>query len=252
MVAVIVFSSVSSLTFAQEKTKTQPFFPSDESEGNLEIQIKGFKDSIKKEGYFSTLIAYKAVRNKNLSICNSSGDSGECMDAAEPLLKVRESAQGNCSVINEPELRELCLGLKNNCSELSGWMREMCEGFLKEDIKLLESATNSSDFAKIYGGKLNKDDVMVMLSCFLGSKYYDSKKACERFTSALPLSARYMCDVIFGTNDVDEILDKIAFDVAYFTVAKQYKNDRICNQIKDDELKKSCLDPRVGSIRDIW
>lgn len=249
----ILFFLAPFFSFAQEKKDILPFYPENKSDLGIETEIKSLKEAIKKDHYFSPLIAYKAVRQDDLSICNQAGDPLSCKQAAEDLFIVRRIAEGNCDLINKKSYRDICSKYKEkDCSMLSEWKKDACESFLRENIDLLERASTFPSYKKEQVSETSKSDRLTVMACFLGFKYYNSKMACEKFGSQLSMPKKFICEVIFGTNDVDEILDRIAYDVALFTYAKQYNYSKICDKIRNNYLKKSCLDPKITKIQDIW
>jgi hypothetical protein len=241
--------------FAQEKKGILPFYPLAKSDLLIESEAKSLKNTIKKDHFFSELIAYKAVRENDLLICNNAGNSLNCKMLAENLFSVRRMVEGNCELINERNYRDVCFKYKEkNCSALSDWKKDVCEGFLQENIDLLEGASTFPSYKREVSerGETSKSDRLEVMASFLGFKYYNSKMACEKFGSRLPLKKKFICEVLFSTNDVDEILDKIAYDIALFTLAKQYRNTKVCEKIKDRDIKNGCLDSKVRYIQDIW
>ncbi|MEK6646223.1 MAG: hypothetical protein AABY84_06090 [Candidatus Firestonebacteria bacterium] len=236
--------------FAEEKEAIQTYYPADISlklppPSAIETEINALKKSIKGFGYLSEFVAYKAVRENDLSICTQGGDQ-DCKEVAKECVRIRTFAEGSCDKLKDEKWRNICVQLKeNNCSVFSDWKKDMCEGFLKEDITLIEKA-----YISLYGKKekVNIDIARRLMAIFMGYKYYNSQTACEKFDSQIPLPGKLLCNVIFGTQDVDEILDRIARDVAVFTLAKQYGNSELCDRIKDSGIKKRCLDKAITIV----
>lgn len=262
IVGIVIFNLSFFASFnilAEEKEAIETYYPVDIQKripaSAIEPEINAMKQSIKGFDYFSLFFAYKAVKENNLTVCNNSAERSKCISKAEALFDILALAEGNCSSIKREVFRkfDLCEALKmGNCDSLVGWKRDMCQAFLKEDFVLLEQVKNSQDFKEFLrlnkAKRWEKEDLLTVFAYFFGIKYFRSKMACEKYGQQLPLPKKLICEVIFSTNDVDEILDKIALDIALFTVAKKYNNLKYCDRIKDSDIKERCRDKAITKI----
>lgn len=238
--------------FAEEKEAIQTYYPADishkiPSPAAIETEINTLKKSMKSSGYFYRLIAYKALRENNLSVCDTSGDRKKCISVMKELLDMRTLAEGKCDSIKKGLFREfdLCGRLKKgDCDTLFGWQKEMCNAFLKQEFSLLKQANDA-----LTKGEPDSDfGLLEKFAVFIGFKNYYSKMSCDTYGLQLSLPKQFICNVIFGTQDVNEILDKIALDVTLFSMAKRYGNSKLCGRITDGEIKKRCLDKTTTKV----
>lgn len=220
---------------------------------DLELLVKPLKQGIKKDHYFSTIIAYKAARYDNVSVCSEAAAPQECEGEAGPLIFAHRLVDGDCQQLDDNSLKTVCFSVtKKECSGLAGWQRDMCSSFLKEDASLLRQAMNSSDF-RVKFGKSDEGLFRKIMASYAGFKYY-RQSACDKFsgsTGSIP-NARFMCEVIFGSRGVEDAIDGIASDIAYFTYAKQNRNNAACEKIKDFSVRSACTNSAIRGIEQIW
>lgn len=241
-----IFILFSSMVFSQEQGKILPFMPTSSQQNKLKRKIEKEKSAIRNSGYFTPLQTYLAVREEDLSVCNSKS----CREDAQDLLTVRYLGEGRCEEVDE---KELCYALKNNnCSSLSGWKRDSCKGLLDGNIDLLINTSNSPGFIRETGGRMSEGDVLEILEVYAGFKYY-SGVACERYLkdSRLPLSKRVSCSILFSSDPYRET-ENILEDLAIFELSREEVNSDICNSIKNREIKKACQDLTIKQLKDIW
>lgn len=238
--------------FAEEKEAIQTYYPADiyhkiPPPAAIEIEINILKESMKSSGYFSRLIVYKAVRENDLSVCDTSGDRKKCVSVMKELLAMRTLAEGNCDAIKNGLIGEfdLCGRLKRgDCDTLIGWQKDMCNALARQDFSLLKLSNGA--LAK---GESDSDfGLLEKFAVFIGFKNHSSKMSCDTYGLQLPLPRKFICEVMFSTQDVDEILDKIALDVALFTISKKYGKATLCDRIKDSDIRKRCRDKVTTEI----
>lgn len=194
------------------------------------------------------LMQYAAVREEDLSACDQATSPDECKKSAEFSLAMKYMANGTCEKIKKKYFREICLALsKNDCPSLGEGKSDICEGYRTQDISLMEKGF-SKEVAKGSGVKPKKDAISAMMAVYAGFKFYNSKMACEKFTQGLALKNKIACSALFDTGDTQQVLDDLSRDMAYFSLTKEYGEKKICEQIKDKELRKICLSNNTEKI----
>ena len=96
------------IAFSQDESKktTVPFFPSPAPKSDLETKIAAEKNVIKLS-WLNSLLAYKAVRTEDLSVCQTQ----DCNKHAQDLLQMRSMAEGRCEKLRSKSEQELCAAL---------------------------------------------------------------------------------------------------------------------------------------------
>ena len=196
---------------------------------------------------YSVLLGYKAVRLGDLSVCNQAKYKSKCKDVME-VLNIRRIAENECGLIKESSFKRICQRVnKGNCTGLSDWKKDMCEGLLNRDITLITQVVKSSGYRKSLSVRYEPDEepadtACEILACFSG--FRDGKDTCEfmlQNISKPDLSDYFLCDIIFGKGDVDKILDGCMADLVFLQHAKLVKDKKICNFINNRYLKGKCL-----------
>lgn len=249
MLIILIFSLS---VFAQEKeNNVAPYYPKDVSQAQEYIGEGGIKNFLKQEDYFSILLAFEAARKKDISVCKDSGQFRDCKEEAENIILIRNMAEGNCGRINDETFAQICRSLKeNDCSNLSGWRRNICSGLLNEDFGAVKEVLRNAEYRREQGA--NEFDLMAMMAVFLGFKHYHSKMACEKYGLDLPLPKKFICDVLFNTEGADKVIDSIVGDLNTFIRAKDQNNPTLCNGIKDEDIKAKCINPKIKTVKSIW
>jgi len=242
------------ISFPQEEITLVPYQPKefDGSKIVFEKKVKHEIEKYKNGPYFQTLLAYFAVRDENLSLCK--GDEVCLQVATEDFLPLRYLAEGRCDEIKHESWddKNICKAIKtNSCNAMSGWKKDLCNGFMREDSDLLAKATTSSGFRMETGKTLNKKEAEEsLLAIYLGYKYY-SILPCERFLKDDLLSERLACDVLFSSME-SKLFEELTRDMALFNISKDTGDSEICALIKNKKVRNKCLDKKVKSLGDIW
>ncbi|MBL7197979.1 MAG: hypothetical protein ISS47_07755 [Candidatus Omnitrophica bacterium] len=215
--------------------------------------IENFREDTMNRHFFNEFVAYKAVRLNDLSICEKSGEIHWCKDCAKRLLMSRRIGEERCGEINNEAFKEICVALqKRDCPSLSGWKKRMCDGFLTQDLNLVKEAIYSSGYERNMepGDRASLEDAHEIMACFLGFKAHN-QEACEEIAKkgVLGFPERFLCEIIFSQDDVDEILDRFGYDYSYFTLSRHLEDKNLCNLIKNKEVKDACfrLDIKQGA-----
>ena len=72
-------------------------------------------------------------------------------------------------------------------------------------------------------------------------KYHNNREACEEFASGLEGQHAYLCEIIFSNATLNDILDNVAEDMAYFLLSERYPENYLCNQIKNINVRSGCF-----------
>lgn len=240
--------------FAQNKSKIVPYTPATKN-STYRYDPRAFymlKSAMKKSDSFTDLVAYRAVKENNPALCNSVDNPKDCKEIVDALSIVKMLVENKCNQIKESEAdsgnRSICTALNaKDCSKLSGGNKEVCETLLKEDFATFKKSHKSDKFEAI--------DFTEKLAYYVGLKHNNSKQECEKISANLPLPKKYICDIMFSDKDIDAFFEKLAYDLAFFSIAKQYNNKQMCTFIYDKEIKKSCNNSSVKEfreLRNIW
>ena len=208
-----------------------------------------------KEGspIYSVLLGYKAVRIGDLSVCNQTKYKSAC-EAASKFLIIRRIAKNECGLIKESSFKDICRRLnKGSCGGLSGWEKDMCAGLLNGDLSLITKSVSSSGFKNILElkdkyipGKF--DMSREILACFSGFKS-SNQEACEiillgatdpEMSIKRQIQERFLCEIMFGKEDADKILERCAADFTYFRHARMSQDKKACTHINSKYLKYIC------------
>jgi len=117
---IVVCILVATPLFAQDKSNIKPFSPpqkapaqtspSAQKAPGLEREIEAEKRVIRNSGFFDTLQSYVALRENDVSLCNSE----QCRSSFEGLLPMRCIAEGRCEEIKDKAMQEICKAARDN------------------------------------------------------------------------------------------------------------------------------------------
>ena len=252
IIAVVMFFQVSCAK--KEESKFLSYQPPAEENPEVLIQkdIAAMKETVKHQDEFNGLYGYKAGRMNDMSVCDGLSMPSQCRKVAQVVTDMKALAQGECNVFMNEALRNIdfCNHLKNgSCFMLKDWQKKLCEGLYEGDYNILKQILNDPSF-KQSNDPLTEKGLLEMFSIYAGFKNRGGISACRKLNPLLRGSDRYICEIVFGTGDVDAILDSIAQDMATAYVARKYKSLHLCRKIKDTEIKSACFDPRVTKLPD--
>jgi len=166
------------------------------------------------------------------------------------LLDTKALIEGQCKNIRDKGWRSINLCehvTRGTCSLLTvDWQRKLCEGFYTADYNIFRQALNYPDFIKLT--KTTEEDLVRIFSVFLGFKYRGDINKCNKLASRLTGSGKFMCEIIFGRDDVDSIWNDIVHQISLFYVAKKYNFSGLCSEIEDRKIKSDCFDSRVTRL----
>ncbi|PIQ88742.1 MAG: hypothetical protein COV72_06680 [Candidatus Omnitrophica bacterium CG11_big_fil_rev_8_21_14_0_20_42_13] len=246
-----------------ESETTIPFRPVDGGQGGLNPdtlfqanRVSILKESIKHDSrFFTGIMAYAAVRENDFTLCDNIDNAGICKKMAKDMMASRDLAEGKCEKMSS-EVKLFCSNM-NICDNLSGWQNNLCEAYNQGDLFLMRKAQSSSGFCReIRQGrdcdKWDESETREIIAAYQGFKYYSSKKACEKYTQGLEGHRAYICDVMFDTYELGDILDNIAMDIAYYMLAGQSKDNSICQNIKGEDLRTKCFSSSRKKFENFW
>ena len=237
----LLFLCVSIPAFSAEEETIIPYvLPSDSStsERDVESKIRDEISAIKAE-YSNDFLAYGALRENNLSLCG--GSNSGCNRVVEGGLNNKLWAQGKCNEVADLTERKICEGIKNNCSNISGWKAEFCKAFIANDVDALSNSLQSRDaMAELKENLPTANDLAWSLALYSGFKY-SNPALCQAIldNSTFPLEERMVCYYIFSSKPVNQ--DELIRDLAIFRLSKIEKNTEYCALIKSDLIKSECV-----------
>ena len=238
----ILLAISSSICFAQEGPRANPHFPTRTQD------IRLIKESLwKKIG--DDLLAYKAVRKEDRDVCSEASNVRACQEKVSEILVRKYAAKGQCDYLNG-DFNEVCVALKNNnCASLNGYTKLICQGIARRNLKLFLSGINHPKSIQKHGWT-SKAEAETLINLYYGFKYSTEKK-CAHFSPDTPFTKRISCKLLFGLGDIDQKIDSILIDLAYFAYAKETKKEgTFCSKIKDSFIKDACLNPNFKSLDD--
>ncbi|MEW5895218.1 MAG: hypothetical protein AB1650_05635 [Candidatus Omnitrophota bacterium] len=236
------------------------FFPGKVAAEDFIQQVEKLKESIKQgQGpsgeVFAYILGYAAIREENLSVCGQSesdfphiegdfdieGAFHKCKQPLEDLWHIRMFAENKCDGIflveDEPSDKRLFAWKKTLCEHLGDCdnapeeVANMCYGFKNGD---LSAWTREKDPVDVPPG--------VELGIYKGFEHGRDQKFCEKYVFRLEEGRfAYLCEVIFSDDALNDILDKVAEDLAYFELAQKYRAQSFCRKIKNVTVKEACL-----------
>ena len=214
---------------------------------------------------FVQALGYAVLRDDNLSLCDSIGESsGNCRELAMNLWYLKIFAQSKCedeeaivkrynelflsngkTLKDRPEYNDRIFFCqhKDDCNSQTGaGMKDVCNGF-KLGNALLIMRGEDEFYSRLNTGDrpLSQEKAIERLGLYKGFESGGNQEACERFTAALHGEQAYVCEVLFSKDQVNDILDSVAEDLAYFLLSDKYEAKRFCNKIKNINVRDGCL-----------
>lgn len=201
-----------------------------------------FKENIKRNGrFFSHFLGYAAVRSNDISLCDNVDEySDVCQDVFDGLSVQRKFAQNKCDEFSPGIEKTICAHM-DRCDQLIDWQRDICQGLNQGDLSLIKRGQTSDGFCEATGGcEWDYADNVRSLSVFQGFKS-GSEEGCQKYASELEGRHTYLCQIMFGESVLNDILDSVAEDVAWFMLSEEYGKKFLCDRIKNSVLKDRCL-----------
>jgi hypothetical protein len=195
-------------------------------------------------------VAYKAFRQRNTSLCESSSSNQDCWEVVNQLVFLRSLAKGNCT--NLPSqyagYQDACVALnQQRCSSLPGYKKSLCEAILSGNVSAMERVYSDPEFPEFVNRK--KEAAEKVINIYYGFKN-KSEADCGHFTSDnLLLSAS--CNMLFGNQGFTNKLDAISQDIYYALQAKESNEPRLCSKISNGAIRKACNDNSVKDLNGI-
>ncbi len=275
ILTVIWLATFPALSSAQDLQKTPPYTPAVPSKpenwlpalaATAEVREKEFahvecdvalnfndcrekyKEFIKQSPwFFGRILGYAAVRENNVTLCNSLiGEQTICRDAFDELTVHRKFAAKQCEDF-PPHSQPICMN-QDNCTELMGWQKDFCLGFKNGHFILIKKAQTSTEFCRETGDcKWNEVNNVKALATFQGFKTQNDKgraagkQACEQYAKGLEGAHAYLCEVLFSESPINDVLDGIATDLAYYVLSWDRLTKSLCNNIKNNKLRAGCV-----------
>lgn len=210
-------------------------------------EISGLEGGIKPT---TTFAAYCAARDEDLSICEHANTPSACRKKTGAILEQKYLAQGNCEKIKNNVLKEICKDINSrDCSSLQDNEKDVCQGYITEDLNLLEKGMHAYDVDTLRQKYPTTGAVASeRMATYAGYKYYNSKMACEKFAKGLPIKKAFLCDALFATDNSEEVFNTLAHDIALFLYAKNHNKPDLCNEIKNKIYKESCRNKKVEMV----
>ncbi|MGD0335602.1 MAG: hypothetical protein ABSB18_00675 [Candidatus Omnitrophota bacterium] len=252
IIAIVILSQASCAK--KEESKFLSYQPPAEENPEALIQkdIVAMKETVKHQDEFNGLYGYKAGRMNDMSVCDGASIPSQCRKVAQVVTDMKALAQGECGVFMNGALRNIdfCNHLKNGtCFMLKDWQKKLCEGLYEGDYNILKQILNDPSFRQS-NDPLTEKGLLYMFSVYMGFKNNEGIRGCGKLTPLLTGDRKFICEIVFGTGDVNAILDSIAQDMATAYIARKYKSLNLCSEIKDNEIKSACFDLKVTTLPD--
>ena len=208
-----------------------------------------YKEFVKQSPwFFGRILGYAAVRENNVTLCNSLiGEQRICRDV-DGLTFHRRFAVKQCEDF-PPSFQPICVN-QDSCTELKGRQKDFCLGFKNGDLALIKKAQTSTEFCSETGDcEWNEADNAEALAAYYGFKVQRDKgkgagkQACERYARGLEGAHAYLCEILFSESPINDVLDGVATDLAYYLLSEDRKASFLCKNIKNNKLKAGCLSP---------
>lgn len=216
-------------------------------------EIKTKEEMIEKLEKGAHLVAFRAFKQNNTAVCDTSDNSEECWDYVKYFVFIKALAEGQCDKINSTysPFIDVCNALKTGrCSSLSGYKNSFCQGLLNADEKLIIAAFNDVDFP-ICITKRRDEKARDLLRDYSGFKV-KSYSSCNKFSAANDsLVDMATCDMLFGKQSFEKNLDAVARDLLFVLKAKESGKKDSCSMVSDENIKKVCNDDTVSSFDDV-
>lgn len=223
-------------------TPKQPIF-------NLETQLNFGKHALKNGGFLKAFQIYQAVRNDNVSSC----DSDQCKAIAPALLWMRYAGEDRCGEIKDPSMQQLCQAVNSNkCDALGSDKKKFCQSFLQGDAKSLAEGARNFEITQSLGFAVREPEALMMLGIYNGFKQYNVM-ACERYSNQVKasLSKKFACKVIFAQNP-DKEIESLTNDLALFFVSRHNSKPELCDSVIDNSVRQACQDSTIKELIEIW
>ncbi len=212
-------------------------------------EIDSIRESLKSTKLVAYLMAYKAVRTDNMDACNV-GDDYNCLDLYNDIIIVKYMAKGKCEYFEDDEGRyNLCKALSGNrCNSLEkSYNRMICKGVVENNIELLMRGFNNPAGASRYGITPRKKAIW-QLNLYRGFKR--GRYTPGKYSQETPFIYNVSYNLLFDRSiNIDDAIDSLLTDFAYFVYAKQKNEDRVCYGISNYYIKKACLNDDIDSLQ---
>jgi len=204
------------------------------------------KEGVKNSSFYTLLLPYIAVRYENLSMLGTEATK----QYAQRALNMRYLGEKRCELITETSVKDICIAMRNNnCSTLPAADAAICEAGLKDDADAMFAARNHPSRTARFG-KVEKEEVLKEMAIAAGYKFYNAA-VCERYTTALPLSDKVGCRILFANNP-DQEIDNILTDIVYVTKAKEEGDLSYCKKVQNQYIQQACQRCQTQDLKDLW
>ena len=214
-------------------------------------QFEELKESIRQGkgssgNIFGYILGYAAIREDNLSLCKQLKPANAyCQATLDDIWHIRKFAEKKCDDIFpvleslDPEetfdsesvftrKKSLCEHIED-CDSLPKELANICYGFKNSRLSAWAMEKDPGD-----------EPPEVQLGVYNGFKYGQDQKICELYVLGLEGKRAYICEVMFSDEALNDILDKIVEDLAYFELAQKSSSDQFCEKIKNATVKNAC------------
>ncbi len=186
-----------------------------------------------------------AVFHHNKSICEANSDPRLCYQEYLYYILLDSSLRGSCETYRK-EVREFA----NRFGVTLDYYLDACEKLKAGEIMFSEV----DEYSEIFFNSLYKKDVNLCLSLQKLAEvtqsgceksifeYWAVKENNENYCKNISsLYGQEQCKAFVNKN-CDEVIEQLARDWSYFSLAREFKNTTICNNIYHQEIKNLCLD----------
>jgi len=217
----------------------------------LKTKIEFGRTVLEKGGYLDIFSVFQAVRNDDLTLCNSK----DLQPLAVDLLALRYVGENRCKKIKNNFYKDMCdTANAQDCDRLNGWHQGFCRAVRSNDPETIAKILKQDDIKKALKlrGPVSLKMVNYALGIAYGFKHYSSIP-CERFVRDLkiPLSLKYSCQMLFYP-DFQRQVDAITTDLSLFVVARTIPEPDLCLRIQDKELQDICIANEIEHLSAIW
>lgn len=200
-----------------------------------------YKEFVKRDPrFFGRILGYAAVRENNVSLCDSLVEKKEaCRDVFDGLIVQRKFAESRCEELSGLA-KVMCFHM-SYCDQPADWQKNICQGLKRGDLSLIKKGQLSDGFCQETGDcEWDETDNIQALSTFQGFQANGNKKVCEQYLNG---AHAYLCEVLFSESPINDVLDGVATDLAYYLLSEDRKAPFLCRNIKNNKLKAGCLSP---------
>ncbi|MCK5179981.1 MAG: hypothetical protein KAR32_10665 [Candidatus Omnitrophica bacterium] len=201
-----------------------------------------FKENIMQHGrFFSRILAYAAVREEDVSLCDDINEMSElCPDTFEILMSDRKMGENKCDDL--PSGEDLVCANMDNCDgQTEVGMKDMCNGYRTGNISLIKKGIELSSEGQDWDADLDENEIRESLSIYYGFRRNGSWEACKKYALGLEGQSAYLCDVLFGEEEIEDILDSAADDLTHYILSEYYGDGYLCNEIENYALRAGCV-----------